>query len=251
MTTLTITFIFILGLLIGSFLNVCIYRIPREEEIVYTPSHCMSCSKRINWYDLLPVLSYILLRGKCRNCKQKLSFQYPAVEFCNGLAYVGIFLIYGVSKETLIVCALFSILLVIAFIDYSHYIIPNGLVIALFVLALIHLVFDLNQWLAYVIGFFAASACLLIIAIISRGKMGGGDIKLMAVAGLLIGWKYILLALMLGSILGSIIGITLMAFKIIRRNQMIPFGPFLSAGILIAAIYGQQIIDWYLNFIIS
>ncbi len=247
MTIMMIAFVFIFGLLIGSFLNVCIYRIPREEEIVYTPSHCMSCGTRIRWFDLLPVISYLLLKGKCRSCKQKLSLQYPAVEFVNGLAYVGIYLIYGFNKDLIIYCALFSILVVVSLIDYSHQIIPNGLVIALLILGLIHLAFNLDQWLTYLIGFFAVSLILFIIAIITRGNMGGGDIKLMAAAGLLIGWKYILLALMLASILGSVIGLTLMALKVITRKQMIPFGPFLSAGIFIAALYGEHIIEWYLG----
>lgn len=240
----------ILGLLFGSFLNVCIYRIPRKEEIVYTPSHCFSCGHQLKWYDLFPVITYILLRGKCRYCQAKISIQYPIIELSNGAAYMGIFAIYGLSKETIIYSALFSILLVIGMIDYKHYIIPNGLVIALALLGIVHMFLDTQNTFRYIIGFFVASVILLLIAVVTRGKMGGGDIKLMAAAGLLLGWQKILLALLLGSVVGAVIGITLMLFKIIKREQMIPFGPFLAVGIMVSALFGESIISWYLSLIL-
>ncbi|PKM50794.1 MAG: prepilin peptidase [Firmicutes bacterium HGW-Firmicutes-7] len=239
-----------LGILIGSFLNVCIYRIPRKEDIVYTPSHCFNCSHKLAWYDLIPVVTYVFLRGKCRYCQTNISIQYPIIELSNGAAYMGIFAIYGLSKETIIYCILFSILLVIGMIDFRHYIIPNGLVIALTVLASINLFFDIENYMSYLIGFFIVSALLLIIAIVTRGKMGGGDIKLMAVAGLLLGWEKILLALMLGSVVGAVIGLTLIALKIMKREQMIPFGPFLTLGIMVSALFGDAMIIWYLSLIL-
>lgn len=251
MEILVMLFFAILGLLIGSFLNVCIYRIPREEEIVYTPSHCMHCNTRIKWYDLIPVFSFLVLKGRCRSCGKTLSLQYPLIELVNGLVYGGIFWLYGMQIETLLFSALFSILLVISLIDLRHYIIPNGLVVAIIALGLIHLILNYERWLDYVIGFFAVSVVLLLMAIITRGSMGGGDIKLMAAAGLLLGWELILLALMIGSIIGSVVGLTLMAMKIITRKQMIPFGPFLSAGIFIAALFGHDIFIWYFNTMID
>ena len=235
----------VLGLLIGSFLNVCIYRLPRKEDIVYTPSHCMYCGERIRWYDLIPIVSYILLGGKCRHCKAKLSIQYPLIELSNGAAYLGIYLLVGNSYETIFFCALFSALLVISVIDYRYKIIPNGTVLFIGVLGIIHLIFDRSHWIDYFIGFFVVSILLLVIAILSKGKLGGGDIKLMAVAGLLIGWKNIVLALFLGSIIGSVIGLSLLAIKKIERKQMIPFGPFLAIGIMVAALFGDAIIYWY------
>lgn len=243
-------FSLILGLLIGSFLNVCIYRIPRKEEIVYTPSHCFSCNHQLAWYDLIPVITYLRLGGKCRYCQAKISIQYPIIELSNGAAYMGIFAIYGLSIDTAFYCALFSILLVISLIDYKHYIIPNGLVIALMLLGIMHLFINPQNILQYIIGFFVASIILLLIAVITRGKMGGGDIKLMAAAGLLIGWQNILVALMLGSVVGSVIGITLIVLKIIKREQMIPFGPFLAVGIMVSAMFGDKIISWYLSLIL-
>jgi len=241
----------ILGLLIGSFLNVCIYRIPRKEEIVYTPSHCFSCGHQLAWYDLIPILTYIRLGGKCRYCQAKISIQYPIIELSNGAAYMGIFAIYGLSLETVFYCALFSILLVVAVIDFKHTIIPNGLVIALMVLGVGHLFIDPKNIFHYIIGFFAASLVLLLIAVITRGKMGGGDIKLMAAAGFLLGWQDIMLALILGSAVGAVIGVTLIILKVIKREQMIPFGPFLAVGIMVSALYGEAIISWYLSLIIN
>lgn len=238
------------GLIIGSFLNVCIYRIPRKEEIVYTPSHCFSCGRKINWYDLFPVISYIILKGRCRHCNQKVSIQYPIIELSNGAAYMGILTVNGYNIETALLCILFSMLLVIAMIDYKYQIIPNGLVIAILVVAGIHLAYNYTNWLEYLIGFFAVSLLLLVVGILTNGKMGGGDIKLMAAVGLFLGWKLIILALFIGSIIGSIIGISLMVLKVIKRKQPIPFGPFLSLGIIISALFGEEIIAWYLQFFI-
>lgn len=250
MTNIIGFFILILGLLIGSFLNVCIFRIPRKEEIVYTPSHCFSCGHQLKWYDLIPAITYLQLGGKCRYCQAKISIQYPIIELSNGAAYMGIFAIYGLSIQTLIYCALFSILLVISMIDLKHYIIPNGLVITLIILASINLIMDFRNFNNYILGFFAASIILLLIAIITRGKMGGGDIKLMAAAGLLLGWQDILLALMLGSLIGSVIGLSLIALRVIKREQMIPFGPFLATGIMVSALFSERIISWYLSLIL-
>ncbi|NDL66248.1 prepilin peptidase [Anaerotalea alkaliphila] len=241
----------VLGLLVGSFLNVCIFRIPREEEIVFTPSHCMACNARIRWYDLVPVFSYLALGGKCRNCGARLSPQYPLVEALNGAAYLFVFLWKGFQWETLVLWILFSTLLVVAVIDLGHYIIPDGIVLFLGTAAAIHTVARVLASQAsladHIIGFFAASGILLLMAVLSGGKMGGGDIKLMAVCGLLLGWQKIFLALMLGSVIGSVVGIALLATKVIRRNQMIPFGPFLSIGIFSSMAWGDRIIAWYLN----
>lgn len=239
--------ILLLGLSIGSFLNVCIYRLPKKQDIVFTPSYCNNCGSRIKWYDLVPVISYIFLKGKCRNCNEKFSIQYPIIELSNGAAYLGMYYLYGISEELFIYSALFSVLLVITMIDYRHHIIPNTTVVFILVLAVINIFLNNNNLVSYIIGFFIVSLPLLLIAYISGGKMGGGDIKLMAAAGLLLGWQKILLALMIGSIIGSVIGVTLIALKIIERKQMIPFGPFLSLGIFISSLYGDMLIKLYLN----
>lgn len=163
---------------------------------------------------------------------------------------MGIFAVYGLQVYTVIVCALFSILIVIAIIDYRHYVIPNGLVIAMIILGLFQLVLDYRHWYNYIIGFFAVSTTLMLIAIITKGKMGGGDIKLMAAAGLFLGWQKVILALIMGSFYGSIIGVTLILSKRIKRGQPIPFGPFLTMGILTSTLIGDKLISWYVSLII-
>lgn len=237
--------ILLLGLLIGSFLNVCIYRIPRKESIVKGSSHCTVCNTRIKAYDLIPVFSFLILRGKCRNCKSKISIRYPLVELTNFILYALILFTYGVSLQTVLYCALASTLIVISMIDSDTQEIPNGLI--LFLLCLSPLSFIINEipfW-HKLIGFFAASGILFILTCLTDG-FGGGDIKLMAACGLLIGYRNILLALFIGIIIGGIIG----AFHLLKKREKgatMPFGPSLSIGIMVASLYGDMIIRWYVE----
>jgi len=242
--------VFILGILIGSFLNVCIFRIPLKQEIVYTPSHCMTCGYKLKWYDNIPIISYLQIGGKCRQCRSKLSIQYPLIELSNGAAYLGLYWRYGLTWQLGMMCILFSTLLVISMIDINHQIIPNSILTFLMIVSTVYVVFLSKTYISSIVGFFAVSGLLLLISIISKGKMGGGDIKLMAVCGFLLGWQNILVSLVLGSILGSAVGITLIVFKFIKKNQLIPFGPYLSVGIMLAAVYGNDLVDWYLGFLI-
>ncbi|WMJ22102.1 prepilin peptidase [Paludicola sp. MB14-C6] len=241
------TLIIILGLLIGSFLNVCIYRIPRKESIIKGSSHCTNCNGKIKAYDLIPIFSYIFLGGKCRNCKTKISLIYPTIELINFLLYIIILIQYDVSFKTVLYCALFSTLIVISGIDIHSQEIPNGLIVFLLCLSpLSFLINDMPFW-HKLIGFFSSSAILFIIACFTDG-FGGGDIKLMAVCGLLIGYQNILLALFIGCIIGGISG----AFVLIKTKQKgstIPFGPSLSIGIMISSLYGEQLINWYFSFL--
>lgn len=232
-------------------MNVCIYRIPRKEDIVYTPSHCMNCQKRIKWYDLIPVFSWLILGGKCRYCKVKLAKQYPIVELINGLAYLGIYFLMGLTPQFVLFSILFSTLLVISMIDMRYQIIPNGTVVFLFLVGIASVVLSTHTILDGLIGFFAVSVPLLIIHIVTNGNMGMGDVKLMAACGLILGWKNILLALMIGSILGSVVGVTMIALKLMSRKQQIPFGPYLSLGIIIAALFGNEIISLYMQLLLQ
>ena len=238
--------IFLMGISIGSFLNVCIYRIPNNEDIVSKRSHCMSCGNVLNWYELIPLFSFLMQGGKCRNCKTKLSVQYPLIEFLNGLIYVWIFIVNGLNLESVLFCICSSVLIVICVIDWRTYEIPFGCNVIIGILGIVRVISDLAHWYDYVIGFFAVSGLFWLILKISKGRaMGGGDVKLMAAAGLLLGWKEIILALMLGSIAGSIIHLTLM--KVQGRDRVLAFGPYLAFGIFVAMLYGNEIITWYLN----
>lgn len=245
--TCTVYFlVFLYGIILGSFMNVLIYRIPLKENIVTDRSHCMSCGAKIKWYDLIPLFSYIfVLHGRCRKCGAKISIQYPLIEALNGIGYVLIFMINGFTLLSILCCFMFSVLVVIAVIDWRTYEIPFSLNICIFVLGILRVILDFSHLLDYLIGFCVVSGFLLILYYATGGRgIGGGDVKLMAAAGLFLGWKNILLALALGSIIGSVIHIVLM--KTCKKDRVLAFGPYLSAGIFIAMLFGDRIINWYL-----
>ena len=206
----------------------------------------MSCGKQIKWYDLVPLVSFLILRGKCRYCKAKLSWQYPAVEALNGILYGIIVLVNGFNITSILYCLATSALLALSIIDWRTYEIPPSFNIFIGILGIIRLILDLPHWYNYVIGFVSVSGFLLLIFLVTKGRgIGFGDVKLMAAAGLLLGWKLIILSLGLGCVLGSIIHITLMYVK--DKDRVLAFGPYLSLGIFISMLYGEQIIEWYLH----
>ena len=238
--------IFLYGIVLGSFLNVLIYRLPLKENIATKRSHCMKCGNKIQWYDLIPLVSYIILRGRCSNCGDQISVQYPLIEAINGFGYVLIFTVNGFTLLSILNCLMFSILIVIAVIDWRTFEIPFSLNVSIGVLAIFRIILDMSNLLDFLIGFCAISGFLLILYFITKGEgIGGGDIKLMAVAGLYLGWKNIILAFVIGCILGAVIHLILM--KVYNKSHMLAFGPYLSMGIFITILYGDKIIDWYLK----
>ncbi len=248
--------VFLFGAVIGSFLNVCIYRLPRGQSIVYPSSKCPECGHGISAKDNIPLLSYLLLKGRCRNCGVKISARYPLVEFLNALLYVLVFWRYGFSVSSAVFMLYMSSLIVITFIDLDFQIIPDvitipGALISLVLGALVlkdpFLRFSMLGWKASLIGAALGFGLFYGIAVLSRGGMGGGDIKMMAMVGALTGWKGVLLTTFLGSLLGSVIGIYLMVSKGKGRKTKIPFGPFLSAGSAITVLFGQEILRLYLG----
>ncbi len=247
---LFVCMVFALGTIIGSFLNVCILRIPLKQTVVTTPSHCMKCGYQLKWYDLVPLVSWIYLKGKCRNCREPISKQYPIIEAANGIGWLLIFIVRGFELEmpydgtTICYCVLFSALLVLSVIDFRTYEIPLGCNIFILAVGLIHLCMDYSNWSLYVIGLIAVSLFLYIIYVVSKGRgIGGGDVKLMAACGLLLGWKLNILGFLLGCILGSVIHIIRM--KISREDHILAMGPYLSMGVMIAALWGNEILAWY------
>lgn len=244
MTLFMFSIVFIYGILIGSFLNVCIVRIPEDSSVVFGRSHCMECKTQIKWYDLIPIFSYLFLGGKCRKCKTKISIQYPMIEALNGLCYVLVFLLNGWNLVSVIYCLVISALIVLSVIDFRTNTIPFGINIFIFLMGLSRVAFDYRNLCEYVIGFFAVSLFLLLLYFFTKGRgIGGGDIKLMAAAGLLLGWKLILLAFFLGCIYASIIHPIRM--KVNKLSNVLAFGPYLSAGIITAILVGNQLITWY------
>lgn len=240
--------IFIFGITIGSFLNVCIYRIPLGESIVTAPSHCMTCGWKLKWYDMVPVFSWLVLGGKCRNCKSKISVQYPIIEGVNGILYVMICAVNGLEWSSVIYCFMASALLVLSIIDWRTYEIPFGINVFLFVLGIAMTILDRGNLVEHLIGMICVSGLLGILYLLTGGRaIGGGDIKLMFACGLILGWKLILLAFFLGCIIGSVVHIIRMSVK--KAGRMLAMGPYLSAGIFLAALWGNAWINWYLSLL--
>ena len=244
--------VFLYGIVIGSFLNVLIYRIPKKENLVVTRSHCMSCGYQLRWFDLIPLFSFLALGGKCRKCKAKLSVQYPLIEGLNGVLYLVIFARFGLSIDSLLYCLLFSALLALSVIDFRTYEIPIGFCWFILTLGLIRVATDFTNWTEYAIGLVAVSLVLTIIYYGSQyffkvEAIGGGDVKLMAATGLLLGWKNNVLAFFLGCIIGSVIHIARM--KISKEDHVLAMGPYLAVGVMIAALWGNEMISWYLGML--
>lgn len=240
--------IFIFGITIGSFLNVCIYRIPLHQSIVTVSSHCMTCGRKLKWYDMVPVFSWLLLGGKCRSCKSKISLQYPVIELLNGILYVVICLVNGMDLFSLIYCLMTSALLTLSLIDWRTYEIPPGINGFLFILGVAAAVLDRGNLLSHLAGMVCVSGFLGILYLISRGRaIGGGDIKLMFACGLILGWKQIILAFLLGCIIGSVIH--LIHIRVQGEGHVLAMGPYLSAGIFLAALWGNAWISWYISLL--
>lgn len=238
--------IFLTGLAVGSFLNVCIYRMPRGESIVFPRSHCPSCKTQIRAGDNIPVISYLLLSAKCRHCRNTISPIYPIVEILTGVLLAGVYYKFGLAWQTLIFSIVIPALVVVTMIDLQHKIIPDKITLP-------GIVFGLAAG-TYLIGFmnsltgcFVGGGLLYSIAVLSRGGMGGGDIKFMAAAGALLGWEKALMVIFLGAFLGSCVGLPLILMKKKSRKSQIPFGPFLAAGTLIAIFSGNELIRFYIS----
>ena len=249
-----IILIFILGMIVGSFSNVCIYRIPRNESIIYPASHCPKCRSNISLKDNIPLISYILLKGRCRNCKSKISIRYPVVELLTGLIYLIIYLIYGLSIQSLIYIILSSALIIIAFIDLNEQIVPDvislpGIVIGFIISFFVPYISFINSAL----GVFVGGGIILVIGLVGsvifkKEAMGGGDVKLAAMIGAFLGWRYIIISLFLGFFLGAVAGIFLIVSKIKNKEDVVPFGPFIALGSMITLLWGEKIIFWYIGF---
>lgn len=240
--------LFLYGIVIGSFLNVYIFRNNTDEKWYRGRSHCMSCGHTLSAGELIPVFSFLFLRGRCKHCKAKISVQYPIVELASGVGCAWIGYVYGYTYLTVLYCITFLCLLALSVIDLRTYEIPDAMHVWIGACGLIALVLDRTRWPLYVIGFFAVSVFLYLIYLVTKGRgIGGGDIKLMAAAGLLLGWQKIIVALFLGCILGSVIH--LLRMKLSKAEHVLAFGPYLSLGIFLTMIWGDQILQWYIGML--
>ena len=230
--------LFLLGAAVGSFLNVCIHRIPEGKSIVRPPSHCPSCGRAIRVHDKIPILSYLILRGRCRDCGWRIPIQYPLVESMGGLSLLALFLKFGWSLKVPIYFVFLSSLIVIAFIDARRGIIPDRVSLPILLIGLLLSPFHLGLWEAF-LGAVTGGSLLFLIGTAyyhttGREGMGGGDVKLLAMIGAFLGWKGALLSLFLGSLVGSMVGISMALWKGGEIGKTtVPFGPFLSLGAVV------------------
>jgi leader peptidase (prepilin peptidase)/N-methyltransferase len=247
--------IFVFGLCIGSFLNVCIYRLPVSKSIVHPRSMCSNCGTLIAAYDNIPVLSYLWLKGRCRHCQIKISLRYPMVELLGGLFALGTYLKFGLTLEALIYYLFFAALLTVTFIDIDHRIIPNVITLpgipicfaASFALPTI-------TYKEALLGILIGGGSLLLVAwvyslITKKEGMGGGDIKLLAMMGAIVGWQGVFFTIFLASLVGTIAGLAAMLQSRKGMKLAVPFGPFLSIGSITYIFFGTPLIAWYFNLL--
>jgi len=253
--------IFLLGLAIGSFLNVCIYRIPRSDMSIYSPrrSFCPECNQSIKFYDNIPLLSYLFLRGKCRHCKAKISILYPMVELATAVLFLVMYYQFGRTLEFVHALIFVSVLIPIFVIDAQHYIIPNvislvGLILGVgIVCAIVYQNKDIDYLKMRLIGFVAGGLVLWLIAfvgsaILRKKAMGGGDIKLMAIIGLFLGaWPELPMVIALSAFSGAVIGTLLIATGKKSRQSPIPYGPFLAGAAVVVLLWGDPLWEKYLQ----
>lgn len=242
----------ILGAIVGSFLNVCILRLPKEESIITPGSHCPHCKNPIKFYDNIPLISYIVLKGRCRRCNGPISFQYPLIEGITAISSLLLFLRYGFSLSYLVYFSFLAALIVITVIDLYHQIIPDVISLpGIGVGLLTSLINPENTFINSLIGMLLGGGSLFFVAtlyqwLFKREGMGGGDVKLLAMIGAFLGWKAVILTILFSSFIGSIVGIIIMALKGKDFKYAIPFGPFLSLGATLSLFYGESLINWYL-----
>jgi leader peptidase (prepilin peptidase)/N-methyltransferase len=244
---------FVTGLVVGSFLNVCICRMPNNESVVSPPSHCPRCNYRIRWYDNIPILSYLALRGSCRGCGTHISLQYPSVELLNGLLTLWLFLRFGPSLTFLALFLFSSALVVITFIDIEHQIIPDEISLSGIVIGFLFSFFlPWQSWSSSLLGILLGGGSLLLVAscyqwLTGKEGMGGGDIKLLAMMGAFLGWKAVPFIIFASSLVGSVVGVSMMLLSKKDSKMAIPYGPYLAFAALLYIFYGSQLIQWYFN----
>lgn len=246
-------FAFVFGAVVGSFLNVCIYRMPLDQSVVSPGSRCVGCGTAIRWYDNIPVISWLLLRGRCRFCQAPFSFRYPLVELITAVLSLLLFMKYGLSPSYGVMFLFCAALIVITFIDFDHQIIPDELSLPGIVLGFISSFFlPEPSWISSLLGAVAGWGSLALIFygylwLTGREGMGGGDAKLLAMMGAFLGLQAIPFIIFASSLVGSVAGLSIMAVQRKDRHLAIPFGPYLALGALLYIFVGPQLIQWYLQ----
>jgi leader peptidase (prepilin peptidase)/N-methyltransferase len=246
-------FVIIIAALIGSFLNVCIYRIPKGLSISYPPSNCQSCNTKIRAHDNIPIFSYLILGGKCRACKASISIRYPFVEVLSALLAFVLYQKLGLTIDFFVFCVFTFALIVITFIDFDHQIIPDRISLPGIPLGFLAALFlTSTTYIDSLIGLAGGGGFLLFVALVyhfifKKEGMGGGDIKLLAMIGAFVGWQGVIFVVFCSSLVGSIVGILSIVLSGKGSKSKIPFGPFLAIGAYAYIIVGEVVIDLYLG----
>lgn len=243
-------FIGVFGLVFGSFFNVVGLRVPKKESIAYPPSHCTNCDRRLTALDLVPVFSYLFLRGKCRTCCSSIHWVYPLMEAITGILFVASYLVFGFTPELIVAILFVSLLVIITVSDIAYMLIPDKVLLPFAVVLLgLRFVIPLDPWWNSLLGAAVGFSLLFLIAIVSKGGMGGGDIKLFFVIGLVLGLGGTLMTLFFASFIGAVVGIIQLRFTKKGRKSPIPFGPSIAAAAIIVYFWGEGILTWYMNFL--
>ena len=243
----------LLGLILGSFLNVVIYRLPLKRSLIHPGSHCPSCSKPIRFYDNVPVISYLLLRGRCRDCGTSIHWRYPLIEVLTALCLVGLYLRYGISAEFLAYGVLTLFLIPISAIDLEKKLILNRLTVPCFILgAVLVIALHVETWTQALLGALSGGVIVLFIAlfgklIFKKESMGMGDVKLLVSIGVYVGIMGVLLSLFFGILVAAVIVVSGLLLKKLKLGDTIPFGPFIAIGTLVYLLWGESILGWYLG----
>ena len=248
MIILYILLFFLYGLIFGSFFNVVGLRVPKGESIVKPPSHCTVCERNLTILDLVPVFSYLFLKGKCRGCGTKIHWMYPVMELTTGVLFAFAFVQLGFSKELIVAILFISLLVIITVSDIAYMLIPDKILL-FFVIPLIamRILSPLTPWWDSILGAVTGFGLLFLIAVLSKGGMGGGDIKLFFVIGIVLGVTETVVTLFLASFIGAVVGVILLKKAKKGRKTPIPFGPSIAVAAIISYFFGKMLVDWYVN----
>lgn len=245
---------FLLGTMVGSFLNVCIHRLPKDESIVFPGSRCPACQTPIRPWDNIPLVSFALLRGRCRACGDPIAWRYPLVEGLTGILFALTVAYFGVTLQAALLLAFLGGLVVVSFIDVDHQVIPNVVTLPGIPLGLLGgLLVGEPPFLDRLIGALAGAGFLYLVllyggVVYGQDAMGEGDLNLIALVGAFLGWRAVVVTILVACLVGSAVGLGLMASGRLARRQHMPFGPFLALGAVVALFWGQALIGWYLSF---
>jgi leader peptidase (prepilin peptidase)/N-methyltransferase len=250
-TAFVVVFVAAFGLIVGSFLNVCIYRLPLKQSIVWPASRCTTCQRELEWYENVPVLAWLALGGRCRTCHTRVSVMYPIVELVTGALFVGAYLLYGLSPLMFVRIAFGCAMIVLFVIDLQHRILPNAITIPGAVIGFVLSLFLPPGWVSSLIGLLVGGGVLFVIGeayyrLRGIDGLGMGDVKMLAMIGAFLGWRLTLVTLIFASFTGALAGAGILLTGRGGMKAALPFGTFLAVGAVVAAVAGDQIFNWYM-----